>query len=186
MATKLTHLLGAPGRREEGRALTERELEILGYIAQGMSNKGIAKALDISHDTVKLHVRHILSKLNLSSRVEAAVYAVGRKFPARPTEGRFPVPAQPFAPPAASSAARFASNHSSRPRSRTTSPTMMSVGRLQPRLVGAVGEGREVRAHHALRARRRLLDHRRGRRWREAVRNELAAQLVAGSGSPCR
>jgi two-component system nitrate/nitrite response regulator NarL len=80
MATKLTHLLGAQGGREEGRALTERELEILGYIAQGMSNKGIAKALDISHDTVKLHVRHILSKLNLSSRVEAAVYAVGRKY----------------------------------------------------------------------------------------------------------
>ena len=45
-----------------------------------MSNKGIAKALDISHDTVKLHVRHILAKLNLSSRVEAAVYAVGRKY----------------------------------------------------------------------------------------------------------
>ena len=56
--------------------LTERELEILGYIAQGLSNKGIAKALDISHDTVKLHVRHILTKLNLNSRVEAAVFAV--------------------------------------------------------------------------------------------------------------
>ncbi len=55
-------------------------LEILGYIAQGMSNKSIAKELNISHDTVKLHVRHILAKLNLSSRVEAAVYAVGRKF----------------------------------------------------------------------------------------------------------
>ncbi len=80
MATKLTHLLGTQGGREEGRALTERELEILGYIAQGMSNKSIAKELNISHDTVKLHVRHILAKLNLSSRVEAAVYAVGRKF----------------------------------------------------------------------------------------------------------
>ncbi|MBL0143986.1 MAG: response regulator [Betaproteobacteria bacterium] len=80
MATKLTHLLGAPSGKETGRSLTERELEILGYIAQGMSNKGIAKALDISHDTVKLHVRHILSKLNLTSRVEAAVYAVGRKY----------------------------------------------------------------------------------------------------------
>jgi len=84
MAPKLTHLLGAQPGREEGRALTERELEILGYIAQGMSNKGIAKALDISHDTVKLHVRHILAKLNLSSRVEAAVYAVGRKFSGSP------------------------------------------------------------------------------------------------------
>jgi two-component system nitrate/nitrite response regulator NarL len=84
MVTKLTHLLGAQPGREEERALTERELEILGCIAQGMSNKGIAKALDISHDTVKVHVRHILAKLNLSSRVEAAVYAVGRKFSGSP------------------------------------------------------------------------------------------------------
>ena len=38
--------------------------------------QAIARALDISHDTVKLHVRHILAKLNLSSRVEAAVFAV--------------------------------------------------------------------------------------------------------------
>ena len=44
--------------------------------ARGESNKTIARALDISHDTVKLHVRHILAKLNLSSRVEAAVFAV--------------------------------------------------------------------------------------------------------------
>ena len=80
MASKLSTLLGAGQGRESGsRALTERELEILGYIAQGMSNKGIARELDISHDTVKLHVRHILAKLNVSSRVEAAVYAVERK-----------------------------------------------------------------------------------------------------------
>ncbi|HET9650845.1 MAG TPA: response regulator [Usitatibacter sp.] len=80
MASKLALLLGANQGRDSGsRALTERELEILGYIAQGMSNKGIARALDISHDTVKLHVRHILAKLNVSSRVEAAVYAVERK-----------------------------------------------------------------------------------------------------------
>ena len=44
-----------------------------------MSNKAIARALDISHDTVKLHVRHILAKLNLTSRVEAAVFAVEQK-----------------------------------------------------------------------------------------------------------
>jgi two-component system nitrate/nitrite response regulator NarL len=43
---------------------------------RGESNKAIARTLDISHDTVKLHVRHILAKLNLSSRVEAAVFAV--------------------------------------------------------------------------------------------------------------
>lgn len=56
--------------------LTQREREILTHLAQGESNKVIARALDISHDTVKLHVRHILSKLNLTSRVEAAVFAV--------------------------------------------------------------------------------------------------------------
>ena len=57
-------------------SLTERQREILEHLARGESNKTIARALDISHDTVKLHVRHILSKLSLSSRVEAAVFAV--------------------------------------------------------------------------------------------------------------
>ena len=57
-------------------SLTDRERQILEHLARGESNKTIARALDISHDTVKLHVRHILSKLNLSSRVEAAVFAV--------------------------------------------------------------------------------------------------------------
>jgi two-component system nitrate/nitrite response regulator NarL len=57
-------------------SLTEREQQILEHLARGESNKTIARGLDISHDTVKLHVRHILSKLNLSSRVEAAVFAV--------------------------------------------------------------------------------------------------------------
>jgi two-component system nitrate/nitrite response regulator NarL len=56
--------------------LTDRERQILEHLARGESNKTIARALDISHDTVKLHVRHILAKLNLSSRVEAAVFAV--------------------------------------------------------------------------------------------------------------
>lgn len=59
--------------------LTGREREILAHLAQGESNKVIARALNISHDTVKLHVRHILAKLNLSSRVEAAVFAVEHK-----------------------------------------------------------------------------------------------------------
>jgi len=58
------------------KRLTGRERQILGHVAAGLSNKAIAKALGISHDTVKLHVRHILAKLGLSSRVEAAVFAV--------------------------------------------------------------------------------------------------------------
>jgi two-component system nitrate/nitrite response regulator NarL len=56
--------------------LTAREREILDYLAQGLTNKAIGRALAISHETVKLHVRRILSKLNLTSRVEAAVFAV--------------------------------------------------------------------------------------------------------------
>jgi two-component system nitrate/nitrite response regulator NarL len=80
MALKLAQLL-QPSAKERARgdvlaSLTEREREILDHLARGESNKTIARALDISHDTVKLHVRHILSKLNLNSRVEAAVFAV--------------------------------------------------------------------------------------------------------------
>jgi two-component system nitrate/nitrite response regulator NarL len=56
-------------------SLTERERQVLDHVARGQSNKVIAQALDISHNTVKLHVRHIMDKLNLRSRVEAAVFA---------------------------------------------------------------------------------------------------------------
>lgn len=56
-------------------SLTDREREVLNHVARGQSNKVIAKALDISHNTVKMHVRHIMEKLNLRSRVEAAVFA---------------------------------------------------------------------------------------------------------------
>ena len=56
--------------------LTPRELEILVCIADGSSNKMIARALDITEGTVKLHVKSILRKLGLRSRVEAAVTAV--------------------------------------------------------------------------------------------------------------
>ena len=80
MTSKLASLLQGGGRVDARRgalaSLTEREREILEHLARGESNKTIARALDISHDTVKLHVRHILGKLNLSSRVEAAVFAV--------------------------------------------------------------------------------------------------------------
>jgi two-component system nitrate/nitrite response regulator NarL len=56
--------------------LTNRELEILELIAKGLSNKLIARELDISDGTVKVHVKHLLKKLNLRSRVEAAVWMV--------------------------------------------------------------------------------------------------------------
>jgi two-component system nitrate/nitrite response regulator NarL len=56
--------------------LTPRELEILEHVADGYSNKMIARALDITDGTVKLHVKAILRKLGMRSRVEAAVAAV--------------------------------------------------------------------------------------------------------------
>ena len=59
--------------------LSAREREVLAQIAQGDSNKVIARKLDIAETTVKIHVQHILRKLQLSSRVQAAVYAAGRE-----------------------------------------------------------------------------------------------------------
>ena len=56
--------------------LTDRELEVLRLVARGMANKEIAHQLFISENTVKNHVRNILEKLQLHSRMEAAMYAV--------------------------------------------------------------------------------------------------------------
>ena len=61
--------------------LTQRELEILGYLAVGCSNKVIARKLDLAESTIKVHVQNILRKLELTSRVQAAVYAVQHKVP---------------------------------------------------------------------------------------------------------
>lgn len=59
--------------------LSPREEEVLREIAQGASNKEIARTLSIAETTVKIHVQHILRKLGLTSRVQAAVYASDRQ-----------------------------------------------------------------------------------------------------------
>jgi DNA-binding NarL/FixJ family response regulator len=59
--------------------LTERELEVLKLVARGLNNRDIAKELFISENTVKNHIRNILEKLQLHSRMEAVVYAVREK-----------------------------------------------------------------------------------------------------------
>jgi two-component system NarL family response regulator len=59
--------------------LTDRELEVLKLVAQGLNNREIAKRLFISENTVKNHVRNILEKLQLHSRMEAVMYAVREK-----------------------------------------------------------------------------------------------------------
>jgi DNA-binding NarL/FixJ family response regulator len=66
------------GRTSRGPAgdLTERELQTLRGLARGLSNRAIAAELDIAENTVKNHVRGVLEKLQVSSRTEAALYAV--------------------------------------------------------------------------------------------------------------
>jgi two-component system, NarL family, response regulator DevR len=59
--------------------LTEREREVLGLVARGYTNKQIAEALYLSEKTARNHVSHILGKLELSRRSEAAVYAIEHK-----------------------------------------------------------------------------------------------------------
>lgn len=80
ISERVTDLLAQALREEvrpksvEEAGLTEREEEILRLIAQGQSNKLIARQLDISEGTVKVHVKHLLKKLNLRSRIEAALW----------------------------------------------------------------------------------------------------------------
>jgi len=69
----------APATPHPLSRLSPRERDILREIARGASNKEIARELGIAETTVKIHVQHILRKLNLSSRVQAAVYVVERR-----------------------------------------------------------------------------------------------------------
>jgi two-component system NarL family response regulator len=85
MAAKLLTEFAAMSKRADERPqfpaprLTEREMEVLGLVAQGLNNRDIAKELFISENTVKNHIRNILEKLHLHSRMEAVVYAVREK-----------------------------------------------------------------------------------------------------------
>jgi DNA-binding NarL/FixJ family response regulator len=65
-------------RDEPAEPLTEREREVLGLVARGFSNKAIAAELAITERTARTHVSNILGKLGLSSRTQAALYALER------------------------------------------------------------------------------------------------------------
>ena len=86
MASKLLNEFASMIKREEEEKeqvpapkLTPREMEVLEHVAKGMNNREIAKALFISENTVKNHVRNILEKLHLHTRMEAVMYAVREK-----------------------------------------------------------------------------------------------------------
>jgi two-component system nitrate/nitrite response regulator NarL len=84
MSTKLLREIrsGAPAAAQP--PLSPREREILACLARGSSNKEIARSLAVAESTVKIHVQHILRKLELSSRVQAAVWAIEHGIAARP------------------------------------------------------------------------------------------------------
>ncbi len=86
MASKLITEFAALAKRSAERQqqvpapkLTDREMEVLRLVAKGLGNREIARELFISENTVKNHVRNILEKLQLHSRMEAVVYAVREK-----------------------------------------------------------------------------------------------------------
>ena len=85
MASKLLNEFATMVKRRDERTqmpgprLTERELQVLRLVAKGLNNKDIGEELYISENTVKNHVRNILEKLHLHSRMEAVVYAVREK-----------------------------------------------------------------------------------------------------------
>ena len=84
MASKLLSEFQAMTKREDRQPLapprlTDRELEVLSLVAQGKGNRDIAGDLFISENTVKNHIRNILEKLQLHSRMEAVIYAVREK-----------------------------------------------------------------------------------------------------------
>jgi DNA-binding NarL/FixJ family response regulator len=75
-ATRVVEELAHGGRPRAADLLTPRELEVLGLIARGYSNKRIALELGVAEKTVKTHVGHVLGKLGLADRTQAALYAV--------------------------------------------------------------------------------------------------------------
>ncbi|ASP17781.1 response regulator [Neisseria sp. 23W00296] len=84
MVSNMVQSLIRPNKpAEENRLeeLTSRELDVLGCLAAGHSNKIIARNLDLAESTVKVYVQNILRKLELTSRVQAAVYAVQHNVP---------------------------------------------------------------------------------------------------------
>jgi DNA-binding NarL/FixJ family response regulator len=74
--TPIRHLRPLSGSRDMRAALSDRELQVVRLVAEGLSNKQISIRLKLSDKTVKNHISHILAKLNLSARTQVAVHAL--------------------------------------------------------------------------------------------------------------
>ena len=77
IAKRVLRELSQPANRQpDPKILTEREMEVLGLVAQGLSNREIANELFVGEATVRSHVSNILAKLHVNNRVQAALYAL--------------------------------------------------------------------------------------------------------------
>lgn len=77
IATRLIHeLVNPPTLTEKSNDLTPRQMQILSLVAHGLSNQEIARELSIGEQTVRTHINHILRKLKMVSRTQAALYAL--------------------------------------------------------------------------------------------------------------
>ena len=76
VAARLVEAIAERGSDERAHQLTPREREVLELIGRGLSNKRIARELGVAEKTVKTHVSHVLGKLGVSDRTQAALYAV--------------------------------------------------------------------------------------------------------------
>lgn len=76
IARRLLQTLPKTNSRTSGESLTQRESEVLGWIARGVPNKEIARAIGVKEATVRAHVSHMLEKLNLANRSQLVLYAV--------------------------------------------------------------------------------------------------------------
>ena len=79
VAAKVLQEMRRSRDRDEGDALSKREVEVLSALARGRSNKEIAKDMSIGEETVKTHVSNILSKLHLADRTQAAIYGLQKR-----------------------------------------------------------------------------------------------------------
>jgi DNA-binding NarL/FixJ family response regulator len=74
------HIVAPPEERDALASLSDRELQVVRLVAEGLSNKEISARLTLSDKTVKNHISHILAKMGLTARTQVAVYAIRAGF----------------------------------------------------------------------------------------------------------